>query len=194
MRTPILLAALCAFFLVGCAQFEQQKEKTTTVGQAITIVKNGVEQYLQTPQAKEAHVSLKTADFTFKVTSTVSAGMDATILLFKGGFSGTAQEVHSVTHHYGEDKLFALKALALAPSKSDALVDELQREVARQVPGDVAGKPHSKIIIKKTFGIEKKISVSGQIPVASITLGPNLSLNRNDVQEVELVFSVASTP
>ena len=192
MRTPILLSAACAFILTGCGTIGQEKPKTTTVGAAITAAKNGIEQYLQSAAAKKAHASLKTADFTFKVTYTAGGGMDANILCFKAGSSGTGQEVHSVTHHYGKpSQLFALSALSIGPTKSGELANQIQRDVAEQVERNVGGQPHSEITVEESFGVELKVSGAAQIPVTTITLGPNVTFARNDVQEVKLVFSVA---
>jgi len=192
MRPPVLVSAACALSLIGCGTIGQPKRDTTTVGDAIAAAKSGIEQYIQSAEAKKARVSLKSADFTFKVTETGAGGLDANILLFKGGFLGTRQTVHSVTHHYGKPSaLLALKGLSVAPSNGDALRKAIQRDVADKVDETVGGQPHSEITIEEIFGVELKASASGQIPVATITLGPNVTFARNDVQEVKLVLAVA---
>ena len=163
-------------------------EQKTSVANAIDEAKKGVEAYLESEDAKKAHVSLKTVDFTFKVTDTVGAGVDLNILVFKGGVSGTQQRVRQVGYHYGKpSQLFALK---IGPPKSSEFTEAIRRAVSQKLPPNIGSVPVSEINIEQDFGVELKASAGVQIPVATITVGPNVNFDRNDVQQVKIVFTV----
>jgi hypothetical protein len=114
------------------------------------------------------------------------------VLIFKAGIVLTGQRVHAATYHYGRAQ--QLFAVTMRNTAADALAEAIRRDVARRVPARVGGQPISEITVQEDFGVEKKVNAGIQIPVTTITLGPNASYDRNDVHQVKMIFAIGTAP
>ena len=195
MRVLSMTAGL--LIIAGCASSRPAKVQTTRVGSAINEAKAGIEEYLRTDDAKRAGISLKTADFTFQVTATGRAAMDANILVFRPGAAATDQNVRAVTYPYpyGKPTVQLFAARGDLPTSSQ-FTDAIRRAVKEQIPRHIATAPVNEITIGIDFGVELKGSAAGTITVAApvtITVGPRVTFSRDDVQHVKLVFAIHPT-
>jgi hypothetical protein len=198
-RYIICVLSMTAGLLIitGCASSRPANVQTTRVGSAINEAKAGIEEYLRTEDAKRAGISLKTADFTFKVTTTGGAGMGANILVFRPGVAATDQNVRAVTYPYPYGKpAVQLFAARVGPPTSNQFTDAIRRAVKDQIPGNIATEPVNEITIGIDFGVELKRSAAGTIAIAApvtITVGPSVTFSRDDVQHAKLVFAIHPT-
>jgi hypothetical protein len=198
-RYIIRLLSMTAGLLIitGCASLRPAHVQTTRVGFAINEAKAGIEEYLRSEDAKRAGISLKTADFTFKVTAIRGgAGMGANILVFRARVAPTGQNVEAVTYHYGKSAMPRFTA-PVRPPTSMQFTDAIRRAVKEQIPRTIATAPVSEITIGLDFGVELKHSAGAAITIAApvtITVGPSVTFSRNDVQYVKLVFAITPRP
>ena len=201
MRTITLLFVSLSLVFQGCQSSSQPKTAgaapaahgdTAPLKAVIKEAEDAVQEYQNSPEGRNAPLSeLKTAEFTFKTVRVKKGELGINVLVFKasGSVSPTRTTERTITFEAPPPKEpKGLVALGLfRPSFKSELAAAIRDNAA--IVQDRFGKlPIKETSVKVDFGVEWKGGIAAEIPISIVTIGPNISASRNDVQTVKLVF------
>jgi hypothetical protein len=189
---PIAAGCIATYLIAisGCESFQQKKPSAGAkpeyfpVHQAVAEASAAVTEYSNSEAGKGSGMSLRSAEFTFKVVETVTGEVGVNILILNVSGSIAGQRTKEIGYTY---KKPSARRLVQPTLKSD--LAKTIDQALRDAPKEINGIPLDEVSIKKDFGIEKKIGAGGQAQLSIVTIGPKVSAGNNTVQSVKLAFA-----
>ena len=166
---------------------------------ALAQVQTALDKYRGLPGAKTLP-PLESAEFEFKVTKQFVIGAKLSLWIITIGGSRTTQDVNGLKFTYSAPKATptptpkpSAQLTARGQTLQENLVNTIQ-QAALVAKNDFTwgGKNYTKQIeVKLEYGVDVKFEGGLQIPVYTLTVGPNASWDKNAVQSVTLTFGTA---
>ena len=140
--------------------------------------------YEASHRAKKEPLHLKSALFTFKTVEKAGAEVGFNILVLNLGAGAAQEKTHEVRYSYKRPTVSAKIAQAALKSDLAKAIDQAFRQELAKMGSLVLDE----ITVTVTFGVERKISVGGQLQFSIVAFGPKFSASGNNVQTITLVF------
>jgi hypothetical protein len=178
------------------ADATKQPNQTADLPSVIASVQAAIDCYqANRGSGADALPPLASAVLDFKTTTGTVGGLSVSLFIFKLGASHERDTVNDLTFTYSPKAGPPRGTQKKAPkSLTNSLANGiLAAGSAAKVAPTLAGIPLNKVSITVQFGIKNDGSVSLNVPVELVTLGPSFDRNRNDTQSVTLTFGQGQT-
>jgi len=189
---PVQIVSLLGLVLVpGCLGIPASPPGMADLDTVIQQVETALDEYQTTlGGGPDPLPPLRSADFSFRVTTSRNVGASISLLIFKLGASRQTDTLNEVNFHY-EPK--AKGPEFMADQNAPPLAEQILATVvaaAEQIKKAKAVQkmPLASVAVTIQFGVKWDSSGGASPKYDIVTVGLNATANRNAVQTVKLVF------
>jgi hypothetical protein len=203
MKTNPILTVIIFFTMVTIAFAQSSRPKPTATARPkpspvairladfTTIAKNAVDAC----KSDSALPPLSSAEFDFKVQTSVSGNVGIDVWIISVGASRTADNLSDTTFTYDDpnsskstsNEMFAFDTLKTLQTNLISLIKGAAA-AAKSVPNVDAALFH-KLTVTVQFQVKNEASAGAKIPIWGLVFGPKLTGSQSETHSIKLVFT-----